>query len=153
MCVLPKQEIKKLIIEKNMIEEKDDNCCRPASYDLRVGNVLSYKGKKYDIQSEGKLVFEPHEVAYIESKEIFNIPPNIVARYDLRMDFQRQGLLLQAGLHLDPGFFGRVYSLLFNLSNDKIEIKYLQTFASMEFSHLVNDTEELYKNRRCNKVM
>lgn len=154
MCVLQYEKIKYLVDKIKLIETKceDNNCIKGASYDLHVGNVIAYKGERYNIKEAGELTIGKHEIAYIESEETLNIPQYMVARYDLRMEFQRKGLMLQAGLHMDPGYSGKVFSLLFNLSNEPVTLGYQKPFASMEFSYLAKREEADEESRKTDQV-
>lgn len=135
--VLTYPDIRDLVKTANMIEDFDESHFQGASYDLRVGDECFYRGETIALsESESKsLTIGPHEVAIVSSVETFYIPTNVVARYDLRMNFLWRGLVLQVGLHLDPGYEGKVWSLLFNLSDKPVELKYMKRFASMEFTY------------------
>ena len=150
--VLSDSEIRRLIEgtkEKPMIENADDldYCVKSASYNIRVGEeCLIRREKKLLGQKELLLVIPPYEVALLSSYEVFHIPDDLVGEYELRMALLYKGLTLQTGLHLDPGYEGKVFSLLFNLSDKDVVLRYKEPFASVQFLTVKGKVKNLHKH-------
>lgn len=132
--VLLRDEIKRLVDEKNMIEGFEPTCLQAASYDMRLGDEYYKEGKLCRLsESNSTLTIPPHDIVFVSYIETFNMPANVVARYDLRMRFLWQGLIMQTGTQFDPGYQGMIISMLFNLSNKEIEICRRGPLATVEF--------------------
>lgn len=127
-----------------IIKGARDDLFRGASYDIRVGKeFLSPGAAEIDALKQGGVLRIPaHDFVILESEEGFAMPKNVVGRYDLRRAVFPRGLLLQPGLHLDPGYKGKLVSFLFNLSADAVTLRRGDTFASVEFSFTSQDVSD-----------
>lgn len=115
-----------------------------AKYNVRLGRTY-YKADEFghlDDKNNPLLVIEPYELVFIESYEVFKMPKNVVAMYDLRIGGCLGGLGLQTGLHIDPTYYGRVVCPLFNFSDQKVTLKYKDQLASVQFIYTTPPTAE-----------
>ncbi len=125
----------------------DKHQLKRAKYDLRLGKKY-YKGggfKDLDEESDPFLVVEPYELVFVESYEVFKMPKNVVARYDLRVRSCVEGAGLQTGLQVDPTYYGRIFCPLFNFSDEKVTLKYKEHLASIQFLYTTPSTLEAEK--------
>jgi deoxycytidine triphosphate deaminase len=149
MCVLTKAEIMSLAEQRELISEGyDRDQVQPASYDFRLGKEYFQKGTTRVLRERDSVKMEPSEVVFVESLEVFKLPPNIVATFDLRMGYVYAGLMLQPGAQIDPGYRGRVFMLLFNLSDQPIELPFGDHVATMVFCYTRQVTETLVSDRQ-----
>lgn len=163
--VLTGKQIKELnIIVFDNPKDKDDDCFDNASYNLRlgekyykpnihnaktVGEVASteeypkcpyrkYKtdGEIEDCNSNNRvLIIKPYTSVVISTLERLNLPDNVVGRFDLKIRWALQGLILQVGTQIAPGYNGRLFGLLHNLSNKEICIPMKIGILDVEFSY------------------
>ncbi len=112
-----------------------------ASYDLTLADDHYYGGKQVVLTEQDPFIkIEPFEFAFVRSKEICNFPRDVVGRFDIAVSLFFQGLIMSNGPQVDPGFRGGLWCLLFNTSNDTVQLKRGQHYATMEFSKLVHPT-------------
>lgn len=108
---------------------------RPASYTLRIGD--DYIDSEGDLrrftESEDSFVFKQNSIVFVSIKEEFNLPYYIIARFNLRVNWVYDGVLLGTGPQVDPGFSGYLSCPLYNLTNADITIKRAQNFATIDF--------------------
>ena len=125
---------------------------RPASYTLRIGD--DYIDSKGDLRKftdkEDSFVFEKNSIVFVSIKEEFNLPFYIIARFNLRVNWVYDGVLLGTGPQVDPGFSGYLSCPLYNLTNADITIKREQNFATIDFektTRLLRDSPQLEQKR------
>jgi deoxycytidine triphosphate deaminase len=114
---------------------------RPASYDLRVGekakiaSASGYRDINLFSQDDSKLTIEPGQSAVIYSFEQVKMPLNLKGRLSLRSHYATQGLHYAGGI-VDPGYNGRLFFTVTNLSNARIKIRYGDGLVAAEFIRL-----------------
>jgi deoxycytidine triphosphate deaminase/cell division protein FtsB len=113
---------------------------RPASYTLRIGDdyIDSDGDLKHFSKREDSFVFKKNSIVFVSIKESFNIPFYVVARFNLRVNWVYDGVLLGTGPQVDPGFSGALSCPLYNLTNADITIKREQNFATIDFEKTTN---------------
>lgn len=111
---------------------------RPASYDLHVGDEYYLCRDKEDEQVflHGDEQFEipRNGLVYVATRECFNIPYYMVARYSLQVTQVYRGLLIENGLQVDPGYHGRIFVAVHNLTDEPRALVRGQRFLSMDFT-------------------
>ncbi len=107
------------------------------SYDLRT---KCYYDKNQAMQSCQLL---PGASVYVESREIINLPDNLLARVTLRNSRIRQGLSIQAPVY-QPGHKTRIHFRLTNQSNSTISIHASDSFAALIFETLETAPSQTY---------
>jgi deoxycytidine triphosphate deaminase len=112
----------------------------PASYDLTVGSEFAYhenvkkNGKATCSLSPGEnLVIPPNSIVFVTTAEALNLPFYLVARFNLKLRYLHQGLLVGTGPQIDPGFSGQLSCPLHNISGEKISLAAGSAFAVVEF--------------------
>ena len=164
--VLTYDEIKELnIIQLDDEQIQDESCFSNASYDLRIGEKYAFPSDEIDNIKikEAKVIECPHRKndkpkiysckkdnyviripaftsIVISSYEKVSIPDNVVGRFDLRIKWALQGLILQVGTQIEPGYSGRLFGLLHNLSNKEICIPANNRLLTVEFSYTTKDS-------------
>lgn len=108
---------------------------RPASYTLRVGDdyIDSEGNKRCLSEEEDTIVFKKNSIIFVSTKEKFDLPFYIIARFNLRVTWVYDGILLGTGPQVDPGFTGFLSCPLYNLTNSDITIRRGQDFATIDF--------------------
>lgn len=147
---LPKQEILKLIEKGELISKNfSEKCLEPASYDIRLGEegITSIDKKKINIKEQGYLTIGAGEFAVFQTFEYFNIPLNIVGNIGMKSKYARQGLILLAGLQIDPGFQGYLVLRAFNSSTQSIIISYKDPIGMVQFLQLIEPVEKPYSGK------
>lgn len=121
----------------------DEKQLRRAKYNVRLGKKF-YKAGDYDNLSDDKpdLIIKPYELVFVESYEVFKLPKNVAAKYDLRLRGCLEGIGLQTGLQIDPTYYGRFFCPLFNFSNEAFALKYKDDLASVQFIYTTPSTPE-----------
>lgn len=140
--ILRNDEIARLIEELNLIGNHEPSCIQPASYDLRLDDEYYQDGKLYRLTETRHrvLTIAPYSLVFVGSFENVNIPPNVAARYDLRLGLVFKGLVLANATQVEPGSRGKLFALLFNLSCEPVHIRYKEHFATLEFRYTTSPT-------------
>ncbi len=139
--LLPERIIKLMIKCGMLLKNADLNNVSGASYDLTLGDIYWQDGEKKMLDDKNSFItLKPGDYAIVSSKEIVCFPKDIAGRFDLAVSLFCQGIILSNGPQVDPGFNGRLFCLLFNTSNDSIELKRGQHYATIEFIKLLEPT-------------
>lgn len=137
-----------------IIDNYAESCLKSATYDMRLGGpAVTWKdGEKFeftlsDVNDENKkirssIVLQPNSVSYVTTIEGFNLPKDIIARFNLKSKWVHKGLLLGTGPIVDPEFNANLLIPLHNFSSNPIEIKYNQKFISVEFTKTLNPEDD-----------
>jgi deoxycytidine triphosphate deaminase len=163
--VLTGEQIKDLkIIVLDNEDDYDKTCYDKASYNLRLGahyyrpNIngdkeshsceldenphcphreYALKNKIEDCNLNNRvLIIKPYTSVVISTFETLKLPPNVVGRFDLKIRWALQGLILQVGTQVAPGYEGRLFGLLHNLSKKEICIPMKFGILDAEFSFI-----------------
>jgi deoxycytidine triphosphate deaminase len=134
-CVLNKAEIEALCgAIPPLVQGWDRDYIQPASYDLRLGEVVRIGPKWHQLGPQSQtVVIPPFEVAYVQTLEKLNMPNDLVASLGLRLGLITQGILLPAQPFIDPGYHGPIICLMFNLSEYPVPLRWRDHILSIEF--------------------
>jgi deoxycytidine triphosphate deaminase len=132
-AVLLSDQIQFLADEVGLIEPFEEKYVRPAAYDLRVGNSYYIDDVRKDLTDES-IEIPANGLVYIRTKEKFNIPYYLIARYSLRVHQVYRGLLIDNGLHIDPGYSGYIWIPVHNFTTQPRILPQGQEFISIEFN-------------------
>jgi dCTP deaminase len=140
---------KQLIIEP--FEEKQ---VQSASYDLRIGpqGATTTHRKIISIDTEAFITLEPGDMGVISSYEILKFDALHLARIGLRSKYARKGLHVTTGLQIDPGFEGRLFFGVINLTPKAVTLPFKDDFLSIEIHKLDTPTSKPYKGPHLNKI-
>jgi dCTP deaminase len=134
---------------------------QPASYDLRMGD-RAIVTKRLDVEKLRERLTEDDAVPEIdvEAERGFSLPAGsfglVVTKEQVRLSvqhaghiglrsyFARKGLLLLAGLQVDPGFEGHLVLGLANLSPRSVYIPHEEAIATLEIHKLARPASVSY---------
>lgn len=107
---------------------------KPARYKLRLGEDCRVGDEQRWLNKENPdLVIPPYELAIISTLETLNLPRFLIGRWDLKVKRVYEGLLWVGGPQVDPGYQGKLFCPLYNLSNKTIKLSYEDTIATIDF--------------------
>lgn len=138
--ILPDKCIYRYCKQFNLIAGFNINNIESASYDLTVDKFLSWElnsnGDDTNITTYHSVVLKPNQLVFIRSKEIINMPNNMIGRVVMRNRFIRAGLVATAPL-FQPGDKGsNVFVCIRNLSNYDITLKQGESIVQIYFEVL-----------------
>ena len=145
--ILADGEIRKAITKGDIsITDFEEKCLQPASYDLRVGpqGFTTTEKRIVRIDQRGIFTLRPGDFGVVTSHEIVTLSKSIVARFGLKSRFSRMGLVPAIGPQIDPGFNGRLFVGLINLSPKDVVLTYQEPFCSVEFHRLAVPAMKAY---------
>lgn len=125
------------ILKLKLLLDADTKHIKNSSYYLTIGSIIpaGEEARKYDFSKPNTmLVIRPRQVAWVVSKEVFNIKSHdITALVTLRSTFTKQGLLaLDVGM-VDPDFEGPIGSIVINFSKNDVSLKAGEEFFRVVF--------------------
>jgi len=137
------QRVIRLMIDCGVLIVENANVgnIKGASYDLSLGDEFYYEGKRGTLTTKDTFILvEPFEFVFVTCQEKFNLPRDVAGRFDISVGLFFQGLVLSNGPQVDPGFRGGLWCLLFNTSNDTVQLRRGQHYATIEFIKLIEPT-------------
>jgi len=139
--VLAREELRLLIDSDHLkIGGFDAQYLEPATYDMRLGSdafvVSGQSAGTKDLAANPILIIGASEFALVGTFETLEMPNDIVGHFGLKSSLSRRGLYASVGTQIDPGFRGRLFVSLFNLTPAPIAIGYKDTFLTVEFERL-----------------
>lgn len=125
------------------IENFQKEMLQAASYDMRVGERMLISGKDEEINLDvrGSISLKAGEFALITTRENVTLANNMVGHIGLKSYYVRKGVVVLAGLQIDPGFTGILVLGVYNASSRSISIDYLNSICTVEFHRLSKDVE------------
>lgn len=150
MSVLSDKEIKDYCKEHKMIDPFDENRVQPASYDLSTGDEYRFSHKKEIIKLgkwKKKIKIPPYSICYVLIKEKLNMPEDVCAQIFPRHDLVKKGLLIYPQPPIDPGYKGKLYVLIHNLTNENRTINKDEHLVSLVFYKLSHKPDKLYAGK------
>lgn len=172
-ALLNSADIKAYVKTTGMIYPFYENELQGASYKVKIAGKVIYwkysdgnkkmKGpQKVELNLKEKLDgfdLAPNSIAFVALEPCFRIPEYMALRFNLKIKHIYKGLLLGTGPLVDPGFSGKLFIPLHNLTCNTYHFKYGDTLITMEFTklsgnhrwnNLMEDTEhnEKYKEEK-----
>ncbi len=143
-----------------------ESCLTSATYHMRLGGkILTWEGgekKAYDLGEEVDLnknikkevKLKPNSLTFVTTIEKFNLPKDIIARFNLKSGWVHKGLLLGTGPIVDPELQANLLIPLHNFSNDEVVISYGEKLISVEFTKTLNpsDTFDLKNGQKAKYI-
>ncbi len=138
-----------------IIDNYDKSCLGPATYHMRIGGkVLTWeKGDKVEFTLEEQedknrnirtqVELRPNSLTFITTIEKFNLPKDIIARFNLKSKWVHEGLLLGTGPIVDPELKANLLIPIHNFSNQDVTLHYNDKIISVEFTKTLNPSDEL----------
>lgn len=152
-ALLNSADIKAYVKTTGMIYPFDEKELQGASYKVKIGGEVIYW--EYDNFSKKKNVkkvklnlqkdldgfdLAPNSIAFVALEPCFRIPEYMALRFNLKIKHIYKGLLLGTGPLVDPGFNGKLFIPLHNLTCNTYHFKYGDTLITMEFTKLSETT-------------
>jgi deoxycytidine triphosphate deaminase len=120
----------------------DEDYLRAASYDLRAGHEVILCGQnKLQIDhlkrnsGDVGVTVGAFETVIFSTHEILEIPCDVVGRFDLRITWGMKGLFLQVGPQIEPGYIGRLFGALLNVTGAPVTIPFEKALLTVEFHY------------------
>lgn len=148
-ALLNSADIKAYVKTTGMIYPFDENELQGASYKVKIaGKVIFWKysdsnkkkvPQKVELNLENELDgfdLAPNSIAFVALEPYFRIPEYMALRFNLKIKHIYKGLLLGTGPLVDPGFSGKLFIPLHNLTCNTYHFKYGDTLITMEFTKL-----------------
>lgn len=129
-----------------------------ATYDMRMGNFACwYEGGLRINHSLGPVIdlnrgintsleFKPNSLTFVTTIEGFHLPCDIIARFNLRANWVRKGLLLGTAPIVEPQFTGRLLIPIHNFSSNPVQINFGEAFIAVEFTKTLPPDKEYVEN-------
>lgn len=110
------------------------------------GKYFYWDGKSNDLvrktdADDPELLLRPNSITYLEIDEMFRVPDYLIIRYNLQVNHVYKGLLLGTGPIVDPGFVGRLYIPLHNLTSNEYRVKKGAPLITLEFTKVGRNRE------------
>lgn len=140
--VIPRRLIRLMIDCGTLLEKAAIENITGAAYDLSLGDEYYYGGRIRTLtDKEPFVMIEPYDYAIVTSRELANLPRDVCGRFGLCVSLFCQGIMLSNGPQVDPGFRGRLFCTLFNISNCPVLLKRGQHYATLVLHKLVEPTD------------
>ena len=122
----------------------DPRRLEPCSYDARAGNevLTSRIGPLVNLATANSVTLQAGDFALIMTFESFTLPLDMAGHIGMKSVLARRGLILLAGIQIDPGFDGFLRLGLYNSSGRPITVDYLDTICTIEFHRLNRPVEK-----------
>lgn len=139
-------EIKELLGKDIIIEGFDEEFLQPSSYDMRIGKraLVSHAEAEIDVEKNGSVPIKPGEFALLTTYEKVKLASTITGHIGVKSYYTRKGLVLLAGLQIDPGFEGNLVLGIYNAAPRQLVLDYLSPFCTVEFHRLAKPVEKPY---------
>lgn len=125
----------------------DEKNLTPNGYDVTINEIfIPSRCMKTDA---GKLVVPPLTWFLIGTREVFEMPRDIVGQLWIRTSWARKGILSSFG-KVDAGFRGNLTLSAFNASSAEVEISVGDRFAQITFLRASAESEKDYGERSGN---
>ena len=142
--LLTDSEIKEIMQSKDLeINPFEERMLQPASYDMRVGKKLLISGQEQeiDLEKRGSSTIKAGQFALITTYENVKLSSTVVAHIGLKSYYVRKGVVILAGLQIDPGFNGVLVLGVYNASSRSISLDYMSPICTVEFHKLSKAVE------------
>ncbi|MCG8633462.1 MAG: hypothetical protein MI863_06515 [Desulfobacterales bacterium] len=130
------------------IDPFDPKLLESLSYRLRGETVLlSHIKKPFDLDDSG-LTIQPGQKVAIMTKEFFKLPPNVSARVSPTTQIIDDAVTLNSGFMVHPGFRGKLYFTLNNLTAKEIHLEKNIEFIRIKFTFSPIEPERVYDGKK-----
>ena len=138
-------EIKKALESGHLkIGNYSETQLQPCAYDARAGKeaLVSGKDKLIDLPKENSVTLNAGDFGLIMTHESFKVPLDMAGHIGMKSSWARRGLVLLAGIQIDPGFEGHLSLGYYNSSLRRISIDYMDEICTIEFHQLAKAAEK-----------
>lgn len=135
-----------LLIEENYSEANVHQCC----YELRASNtyyeISGPEKTRHSLSSDQYILIKPRQLVVAITMEKLCLPSDILARILTKGKLFSIGLL-PVNTYADPGFYGNLGIVFYNLSNNYLKILPGDSIAKIEFSRLLSPVKKPYRGQ------
>jgi deoxycytidine triphosphate deaminase/outer membrane murein-binding lipoprotein Lpp len=103
-------------------------------FDRERGRVT--KTEEYTLSDEHRLYLPANSITFLQLGTTFRFPDYIAGRFNLAIREIHRGLLVGTGPLVDPGFVGRLFIPLHNLTSNEYSIAYGEPLVWLELTKL-----------------
>lgn len=147
--VLQSEKIQRLSdhsVETPLICPFTEDNLRSAGYKLSVGARYKHvvDGERQavvDLSDYDSIVIQPYGVVVIETEETLCLPRNMIGRWNIAVGLAYKGLVWVGAAQVDPGWTGRLFAPIYNLSDKQICLNRGEHFATIDFVLTTGYTE------------
>ncbi len=97
----------------------------------------------YNLKKNGYVVIEIFQTVLFSTREIVNMPKNMMGRVSLKQKWSNQGIDYNSG-SIDPTYLGRLWITMRNVGLGPVRIDYLDSLVSVEWTILERDCEKSF---------
>ncbi len=116
---------------RRLLQNDEPACYRSASYDLRIGRIVTPSGELADFY-----LVPPQGIVEVVSEERVNLPRGVAGFAMVKTHLCNQGLLaLNIGI-VDPGYQGKLASFLVNFGRTERPLRRNDVFLRLVFHSL-----------------
>jgi deoxycytidine triphosphate deaminase len=137
--LMTNEDIKKAIANKTLIiENHSEDCFKPIAYVARLGKrvLIGGKEKEIDVEQDGSITLKAGDFILFVTYEKLILTDKIAGHIGMRSYWTRKGLVLLAGMHIDPLWEGNLVIGAYNASPVDITLDYLSELIVVEFHQL-----------------
>jgi deoxycytidine triphosphate deaminase len=148
--ILPHQELVALI--PDVIIHGDVSCVRTASYDMRIGgdyylyDEKCANGTEIRARGTGVISIPPNGLLLCTMHESLKLPADMVGHLSLKLTLLMKGIIIASQSQIDAGYEGRIFGLLYNLSQKDVCLKDGEFVLRLELVRLDGETDKPYNN-------
>ena len=127
--------------------DRNNNKGNPAKIELHLGEKCycsSDPKKIIDLESGSSTIIAPNSIFLFQTLEKVQLPENISGRMSLKMGLVSKGLLMPSTTQVDPGYRNHLFGMIYNLSDQNIELKYGQSITTLELFETQRSGDSLY---------
>jgi len=124
--------------KKGLILDYDERQVKPASYDMRIGEIWRIKKKKwelFDLTREKSYDLRPGESIFVGTFESLRMPEEIAGHVSLKQKWSLQGIAYNSGA-IDPTYKGKLWVSLRNVGLSPVTIYEKDPLLSVSFTLL-----------------
>jgi deoxycytidine triphosphate deaminase len=134
--VLLSDAIKKCCDDFALITPFSEQNLKPANYKLTIGDEYALRGRiknLSDTPGDNELTIDPYEVVILKTREIVNMPPFLIARWNIQVSKAYKGLVWVGGPQVDAGYVGHLFCPIYNLSDKPVTLYFGDAIAVIDF--------------------
>lgn len=122
------------IRRRDIIQDPAEHCYRHASYDLRIGHIVTCRG-----ETVTSYQLPPHGIVEVVSRETVAVPADLQGMALVKTSLCNEGLLtLSIGI-IDPEYTGPLSSYIVNFSKNTRLLQADEQFLRLVFHQLTGD--------------
>lgn len=135
----------------SLIEPFNNDQIESASYELCLGeevyisalpDTLPKERKKIILREKETVPIPPGQFAFLITSETIKVPNNALAFISIKFKYKSKGLINVSGLHVDPGYSGKLIFAVYNAGPLHLHIGRGERVFSIWYADLDKDDEK-----------